>query len=102
MKKFTLAVGLLAVFGTAAIAQQTNQSQQTVRPGVSGNSATINSSGGMTSSSGGMTSSGMRDSTAGVSGIRPERNNPEVSPVAAPKATTGPNDRPLKNETPPK
>ena len=42
MKKITLAVGLITVLSTTAMAQQTGQSQQTVRPGISGNSATIN------------------------------------------------------------
>lgn len=102
MKKLTLAVGLLAVLSAAAMAQQTGQSQQTVRPGISGNSATINSSGGMTSSSGGMTSSGMRDSTMGASGSRPERTSPDGAPSALPKATTGLKDPPSKNEPPPK
>ena len=90
MKKLTFAVGLLAVLTTAAMAQQTNQSQQTGRPGVTGSSATINSSGGMTSRSGGMTSSGVHDATTGIAGSRPERDDPNSSPAAAPKATTGP------------
>ncbi len=100
MKKLSPAVGLLAVLSTTAMAQQTGQSQQTVRPGVSGNSATIKSSGGMTSSSGGMTSSGMRDSNTGAPGSRPD--SPTALPAAAPKATTGPKDQPAKNEPPSK
>jgi hypothetical protein len=92
MKKITLAVSLITVLSTTAMAQQTGQSQQTVRPGISGNSATINGSGGMTSSSGGMTSSGMRDSTAGISTSRPERD--------VPTATAMPKSQPSNNETP--
>jgi len=99
MKKLTFAVGLLALVSSAAMAQQTTQSQQTGRAGVSGSNATINS-GGMTSiNSGGMTSSGMRDSTTGMNA---ERGSPNGSPAAAPKATTGPNGQPSNNETPPK
>jgi hypothetical protein len=96
MKKITLAVSLITVLSTTAMAQQTGQSQQTVRPGISGNSATINGSGGMTSSSGGMTSSGMRDSTAGISTSRPERD----VEAALPKATAMPKSQPSNNETP--
>ena len=99
MKKITLAVGLLVLLGTAAMAQQTTQSRPTSQPGVRGSTFT----GGMTSSnSGAMTSSGMRDSTTGMNAGRgPERDSPEGSP-AAPKATTGPNGQPSNNETPPK
>jgi hypothetical protein len=100
MKKITLAVGLLALLGTAAMAQQTTQSRPTSQPGVRGSTFT----GGMTSSnSGAMTSSGMRDSTTGMNaGSGPERSSPEGSPAAAPNATTGPNGQPPNNETPPK
>jgi hypothetical protein len=100
MKKITLAVGLLALLGTAAMAQQTTQSRPTSQPGVRGNSFTS----GMTSgNSGSMTSSGMRDSTTGMNaGSGPERGSPEGSPAAAPKATTGPNGQPPNNEMPPK
>jgi hypothetical protein len=100
MKKITLAVGLLALSGTTAMAQQTMQSQPTSQAGVRGNSFTS----GMTSgNSGSMTSSGMRDSTTGLNaGSGPERGSPEGSPAAAPKATTGPNGQPPNNETPPK
>ena len=104
MKKLTLAVGLLALVSSAAMAQQTTQSQPTGRAGVSGSNTAINS-GGMTSiNSGGMTSSGMRDSTTmGIgTGSGPERGSPNGLPAAAPKATTGPNGRPSNNETPPK
>ena len=75
MKKLTLAVALLALLGSTAMAQQTSQSQPTGRTGVSGSNATINS-GGMTSiNSGSMTSSGMRDSTTGMNaGSGPERH----------------------------
>jgi hypothetical protein len=98
MKKLTLAACLLAMLSFAANAQQTGQSQQTVRPSVSGNSATINS-GGMTSgNSGSMT--GMRDSTTGMSGSR--LNSPDSLPAAAPKATARPSDAPARDETPPK
>lgn len=98
MKKLTLAACLLAMLSVAAKAQQTGQSQQTVRPSVSGNSATINS-GGMTSgNSGSMT--GMRDSTTGMSGSR--LNRPDSLPAAAPKATARPGDPPANDETPPK
>lgn len=97
MKKLTLAAALLALLGTTAMAQQTTQSQQTGRSGVSGSNTTINS-GGMTSiNSGGMTSSGMRDSTTGMNAGRAPG-----SPAAAPKATTGPSGEPSNNETPPK
>lgn len=89
MKKLTLAAALLALLGTTAMAQQTTQSQQTGRAGVSGSNTTINS--------GGMTSSGMRDSTTGMNAGRAPG-----SPAAAPKATTGPNGEPSNNETPPK
>jgi hypothetical protein len=101
MKKFTLAIGLLSVLSTAVMAQQTIQSQQTGETGVSGSNATINS-GGMTSGGGGMTSSGTRDGTMGLSGSRLERDSPNGSPAAAPKATTGPNGQPSNNDTPPK
>ena len=99
MKKLSLAVGLLALLDTTAMAQQTTQSRPTSQPGVRGSTFT----GGMTSSnSGAMTSSGMRDSTTGMNaGSGPERSSPEGSP-AAPKATTGPNGQPSNNETPPK
>ena len=70
MKKITLAVGLLALSGTTAMAQQTMQSQPTSQAGVRGNSFTS----GMTSgNSGSMTSSGMRDSTTGLNAGRPAR-----------------------------
>ena len=63
MKKLSLAVGLLALLGTTALAQQTTQSRPTSQAGVRGNTFTS----GMTSSnSGAMTSSGMRDSTTGM------------------------------------
>jgi hypothetical protein len=98
MKKLSLAVGLLALLGTAAIAQQTTQSRPTSQVGVRGSTFTS----GMTSgNSGSMTSSGMRDSTTGMSS-GPERGSPNGSPVAAPTATTGPNGEPSNNETPPK
>jgi hypothetical protein len=99
MKKLSLAVGLLALLGTTAMAQQTTQSRPTSQAGVRGSTFTS----GMTSSnSGAMTSSGMRDSTTGLNaGSGPERDSPEGS-RAAPKATTGPNGEPLNNETPPK
>jgi hypothetical protein len=97
MKKLCLAVGLLALLGTTAIAQQTTQSRPTSQSGVRGNTFT----GGMTSrNSGSMTSS---DSTTGMNvGSGPERGSPEGSPAAAPKATTGPDGQPASNETPPK
>ena len=103
MKKLTLAVALLALLGTTAMAQQTSQSQPTGRTGVSGSNATINS-GGMTSiNSGGMTSFGMRDSTTGMNARSgPERGSPDGSPATAPQATTGPNGQPSNNETLPK
>ena len=99
MKKLSLAVGLLALLGTTAMAQQTTQSRPTSQPGVRGSTFTS----GMTSrNSGSMTSSGMRDSTTGLNaGSGPERGSPEGSP-AAPTATTGPNGEPSNNETPPK
>ena len=100
MKKLSLAVGLLALLGTTALAQQTTQSRPTSQAGVRGSTFTS----GMTSgNSGAMTSSGMRDSTTGINaGSGPERSSPEGSPAAVPKATTGPNGRPSNNETPPK
>jgi hypothetical protein len=103
MKKLILAVALLTLLGTTAMAQQTSQSQPTGKTGVSGSSATINS-GGMTSiNSGAMTSSGMRDSTTGMNaGSGPERGSPKGSPATAPKATTGPDGQPSNNETLPK
>ena len=99
MKKLSLAVGLLALLGTTALAQQTTQSRPTSQAGVRGSTFTS----GMTSgNSGAMTSSGMRDSTTGMNAGRgPERDSPEGSP-ATPKATTGPNGQPPNNETPPK
>jgi hypothetical protein len=99
MKKITLAVGLLALLGTAAMAQQTTQSRPTSQAGVRGSTFTS----GMTSSnSGAMTSSGMRDSTTRMNpGSGPERGSPEGSSAAASKATTSPNGQP-SNETPPK
>ena len=104
MKQLTLAVSLLALVSSAAMAQQTTQSQPTGRAGVSGGNAAI-SSGGMTSiNSGSMTSSGMRDSTTtGIgTGSGLERGSPNGSPAVAPKATTGPNGQPSNIETPPK
>jgi hypothetical protein len=97
MKKLTLAFGLLALLGTAAMAQQTTQSRPTSQAGVRGSTFTS----GMTSrNSGSMTSS---DSTTGMNvGGGPERGSPNGSPAAAPKATTGPNSEPSNNETPPK
>ena len=97
MKKFTLAVGLLTVLSTTAMAQQTTQSRPTSQAGVRGSTFTS----GMTSrNSGSMTSS---DSTTGMNaGSGPERGSPNGSPAAAPKATTGPNGQPPNNETPPK
>ena len=97
MKKFTLAVGLLTVLSTTAMAQQTTQSRPTSQAGVRGSTFTS----GMTSrNSGSMTSSDI--STGMSAGSGPERGSPEGSPAAAPKATTGPNDQPLNNEAPPK
>ena len=49
MKKITLAVGLLALSGTTAMAQQTTQSQPTSQAGVRGNTFTS----GMTSGNSG-------------------------------------------------
>ena len=101
MKKLSLAVALVALLGTTAIAQQTGQSQPTSRAGASGGSTSF-SGGGMTSNNSGVTtSSGMRDSTTGMTGSGPERGTPNVSPAAAAKAT-GPNGQPSNNETPPK
>jgi hypothetical protein len=98
MKKLSLAVCLLALLGTAAIAQQTTQSRPTSQAGVRGSTFTS----GMTSgNSGSMTSSGMRDSTAGMSS-GPERGSANGSPAAERKATTGPNGEPSNNEAPPK
>ena len=100
MKKLSLslAVALVALLGTTAIAQQTGQSQPTSRAGASGGSTSF-SGGGMTSNNSGVTtSSGMRDSTTGLNaGSGPERGSPEGSPAAAPKATTGPNGQPPNN-----
>ena len=97
MKKFTLAVGLLTVLSTTAMAQQTTQSRPTSQAGVRGSTFTS----GMTSrNSGSMTSSDI--STGMSAGSGPERGSPEGSPAAAPKATTGPNGQPLNNEPPPK
>jgi hypothetical protein len=98
MKKLSLAVGLLALLGTTAMAQQTTQSRPTSQPGVRGSTFTS----GMTSrNSGSMTSSGMRDSTTGLNaGSGPDRGSPEGSPAAP--TTTGPNGEPSNNETPPK
>jgi hypothetical protein len=99
MKKLSLAVGLLALLGNTAMAQQTTQSRPTSQPGVRGSTFTS----GMTSgNSGAMTSSGMRESTLGMNAGRGlERDSPEGSPAAS-KATTGPNGQPSNNETPPK
>ena len=97
MKKLSLAVGLLALLGTTAMAQQTTQSRPTSQAGVRGSTFTS----GMTSrNSGSMTSSDI--STGMSAGSGPERGSPEGSPAAAPKGTTGPNGQPLNNETPPK
>ena len=97
MKKFTLAVGLLTVLSTTAMAQQTTQSRPTSQAGVRGSTFTS----GMTSrNSGSMTSSDI--STGMSAGSGPERGSPEGSPAAAPKATTGPNGQLPNNETPPK
>ena len=95
MKKLTLAVGLLTVLSTTAMAQQTTQSRPTSQPGVLGNTFTS----GMTSrNSGSMTSS---DITTGMT-AGPERGSPDGLPAPAPTATTGPNGQPSNNETPPK
>ena len=97
MKNLTLAVGLLTVLSTTAMAQQTTQSRPTSQAGVRGSTFTS----GMTSrNSGSMTSSDI--STGMSAGSAPERGSPEGSPAAAPKATTGPNGQPSNNETPPK
>ena len=97
MKKLILAVGLLTVLSTTAMAQQTTQSRPTSQAGVRGSTFTS----GMTSrNSGSMTSSDI--STGMSAGSGPERGSPEGSPAAVPKATTGPNGQPLNNETPPK
>ena len=97
MKKITLAVGLLALLGTTAMAQQTTQSRPTSQAGVRGSIFTS----GMTSrNSGSMTSSDI--STGMNAGSGPERGSPNGSPVAAPTATTGPNGEPSNNETQPK
>jgi hypothetical protein len=95
MKKLSLVVGLLALLGTTAMAQQTTQSRPTSQAGVRGSTFTS----GMTSrNSGSMTSS---DSTTGmIAGS--ERGSLNGSPATAPKATTGPNGQPSNNETPPK
>ena len=102
MKKLSLslAVALVALLGTTAIAQQTGQSQPTSRAGASGGGTSV-SGGGMTSNNSGVTtSSGMRDSTTGITGSGPERGTPNGSPAAA--KATGPNGQPSNNETPPK
>ena len=97
MKKLSLAVGLLALLGTTALAQQTTQSRPTSQAGVRGSTFTS----GMTSrNSGSMTSSDI--STGMSAGSGPERGSPEGSPAAAPKARAGPNGQPPNNETPPK
>ncbi len=97
MKKITLAVGLLALLGTTAMAQQTTQSRPTSQAGVRGSTFTS----GMTSrNSGSMTTSDI--STDMSAGSGPERGSPEDSPAAAPKATTGPNGQPSNNEASPK
>jgi hypothetical protein len=95
MKKLSLAVGLVALLGTTAMAQQTTQSRPTSQVGVRGSTFTS----GMTSSnSGSMTS---YDSITGMI-AGPERGSPDGSPATAPVATAGPNSRPSSNETPPK
>jgi long-subunit fatty acid transport protein len=99
MKTFTLAVSLFALVSSAAMAQQTTQSQQTGRAGGGGSTA-INSGGMTSTNSAGMTSSGMRDNT--TTGISTERGNPNGLPAAAPKATTGPDGQPSNSETTPK
>ena len=97
MKKLILAVGLLTVLSTTAMAQQTTQSRPTSQAGVRGSTFTS----GMTSrNSGSMTSSDI--STGMSAGSAPERGSPEGSPAAAPKATTGRSDQPSNKETPPK
>ena len=96
MKKLSLAVGLLALLGTTAMAQQTTQSRPTSQAGVRGSTFTS----GMTSrNSGSMTSSYI--STGMSAGSGPERGSPEGSSAAAPKVTNGSNGQP-SNETPPK
>ena len=95
MKKLSLAVGVLALLGTTAMAQQTTQSRSTSQVGVRGSTFTS----GMTSrNSGSMTSS---DSTTGMT-AGPERGSPDGLPATAPMATTGPNGPRSNNETPPK
>ena len=95
MKKLSLAVGVLALLGTTAMAQQTTQSRSTSQVGVRGSTFTS----GMTSSnSGSMTSF---DSTTGMI-AGPERGSPDGLPATAPMATTGPNGQRPNNETPPK
>ena len=97
MKKLSIAVGLLTVLSTTAMAQQTTQSRPTSQAGVRGSTFTS----GMTSrNSGSMTSSDI--STGMSAGSGPERGSPEGLPATAPKVTTGPNGQRSTNETLPK
>jgi hypothetical protein len=98
--KQVFATGLLILLTTAAaIAQQTGQSQQTVRSGTGGFNAISNGSGMTSRNSGTMTNSG-RDS---VTSSQPDSD----IVVAAPKATgqkdpsKDPSKEPSKSKEPP-
>jgi hypothetical protein len=98
MMKFVLAVGVVALLGTSAMAQS-SQGQGAGQAGVNGNASTTNDSG--------MANPSMRNSTTGMStgataGSSPQRGSPNGSPATPPKATTGPNGMPSNNESPPK
>jgi hypothetical protein len=82
--KHVFAASLLALLSTAAMAQQTGQSQQTVRPSAGGFNAGISNGSSPTSrNSGTMTSSGPRDSTTGVSG---SQRDSDINALPVPKS----------------
>ena len=99
MKKLVLAVGVVALISTGAMARS-SQGHVAGQPGVNGNPST-------TLHDRGMTHPARRNGTTGIgkgatTGSGPERGSPNGSPAVPPKTTTGPNGMPSNNETPPK
>jgi hypothetical protein len=99
MKKLALAVGVVALISTGAMARS-SQGHVAGQPGVNGNLST-------TLHDRGMTHPARRNGTTGIgkgatTGSGPERGSPNGSPAVPPKTTTGPNGMPSNNETPPK
>ena len=91
MKKFTLAVGLLTVLSTTAMAQQTTQSRPTSQPGRPWQHLHQRHD---------QPQQWQYDKFRHQHGHecrqRAQRGSPEGSPAAAPKGITGPNGQPFK------